>query len=124
MKHRHHITPRLTSHVEAGFSIIEVTVAMALLVTVLIPLGSFTVQFIGERRNERELRALALGRLLMEETLHLESYGSEERWTPDRKWRMRKTVTRTGRQVRIIIQVYRHPHPDPYLRLFTIRLTS
>ncbi len=109
---------------EAGFSIIEVTVALALLVTVLIPLSSFTVQFIGERRNERELRALALGRQYMEETLHLKTYNADQRWTADRKWRMRKTVTRIGDQVIIAVDVFRATEPVPYLHLMTLRLDA
>jgi Tfp pilus assembly protein PilV len=105
-------------------SLIEATVAMALLVTVLIPLTGFAVQFMSERRNEHELIALALGRQMMEETLQARSYFHQERWTADGVWRIRKTVRYTDKLIHLQVRVYRRAATKPHVDLLTIRLVS
>lgn len=109
---------------EAGFSSVEVLVALVLLVSVWVPLVHFGVVFLGKPHNARTLTGLVLGRSLMERTLHTRDFVPTEYHTADGKWRLRRHVVQQGRRVVLRVVVYRVPEPTPRIRLMTVRLTS
>ncbi len=110
------------SHTEAGFSTVEVLVALVLLVSVWVPLVHFGVSFLGKPHNARTVQALVLARNMMEETLHARAYAPTNRYSPDGKWRTRRSVAFEGGRVILRVAVYRIPDETPMIRLMTLRL--
>lgn len=107
---------------EAGHSVLEATVAVALLVTVVVPLGSFVVYLASQRHNADQVSALTLGTRYMEETLHTARYEMDEASEEDGRWRVRRDVRYEGGRVDIWVQVFRRGDPQPYVELYTVRL--
>ncbi|MEM6335939.1 MAG: prepilin-type N-terminal cleavage/methylation domain-containing protein [Bacteroidota bacterium] len=106
---------------ESGFSIIEVLVALALLLVVLVPLSGFGLKLMGEHHNERQIEALQLARQEMERTILDESYRDVERTTSDERWTIRKNVERHGELVHVQVSVARQPADTALVQLQTLR---
>lgn len=96
--------------------------ALALLMTVLLPLGSFVLQATVRHRSEDDLRALALAQAYMETTLHERSYTRAHVWEEARRWRVTREVRTEGALVTITIRVYRGAQAEPRVQLCTVRL--
>ena len=108
----------------AGYTLVETIVTTALVVTVLVPLGSMAIYLLTVKRNAPEITALAIGQRLMEETLHAQSYASRTIELDAGRWRAEKSVSWTGRQIIIVIRVFRRHRPRPLVELMTVRLAS
>lgn len=105
-----------------GHSLIEAVVATALVVTVLVPLSGVAVYLFTVRQNEGPLVGLAIAQQFMEETLHERSYASRQVSLDRDRWVVQKSVTQQGRQVTIVIRVFRRNQPQPLAELMTVRL--
>ena len=106
----------------AGHSVVEVVVATALVVTVLIPLSGLAIYLLTAEQNEPHLVALTIGQQAMEETLHKRDYESQTVWLQEDRWRVQKRVTQAGNQITIVIHVFRQHRPKPLVELMTVRL--
>jgi len=108
----------------AGHSLIEVTVATSLVVSVLIPLSGLVVYLLNSHPNAPHLVALAIGEQFMEETLHERSYVSQHVPLDRNRWLVHKSVSHEGNQVTITIRIFRRNRPRPLVELITVRLLS
>jgi hypothetical protein len=96
-------------------------VALALLLTVLIPLSTFVLYLVVQQRNTEQIEALSLGERFMEETLYDRSYAPEERWTDAGRWRLEKTVRQEAERVVLTVRVFRRGRAAPHVTLATTR---
>ena len=108
----------------AGHTLVEVVVTTALVVTVLVPLGSMAIYLLTVKRNAPEITALAIGQRYMEQALHEQGYASTTVALEGGRWRVEKMVSRAGRQVTIVIRVFRRGRAQPLIELMTVRLVS
>ena len=108
----------------AGHTLVEVVVTTALVVTVLVPMSSLAVYLLTVKQNKPHVEALAIGQRVMEETLHARNYVSQTRELEGGRWSVRKTVSRTGNRVAIVVHVFRRNQPHPLVELMTVRLLS
>ena len=107
---------------EDGYTLVEVVVATALLVSVLFPLGGAAIYLLKVRQNERHVLALAYGQDMMEATLHQEAYTNQVVVLEEGRWRVDRTIRRRDKQVVIRVDVFRRGHSEPIVRLMTLRL--
>jgi type II secretory pathway component PulJ len=118
---------------EQGYTVLEVTVALALFVSVLVPAigGALHVMTRGSVRPAVE--ALAQGQRILEETLRHRRFQDRTWMSEDGRWAFRRTVRRQGKQVRLTVRVWRARGParleaatkkKPLLRLATTRLAD
>lgn len=108
----------------AGHTLVEVVVTTALVVTVLVPLSSLAVYLLTVKQNKPHVEALAIGQRVMEEALHARNYVSQTIELEGGRWRVRKTVSRMGNRVAIVVHVFRRNQPRPLVELMTVRLLS
>ena len=105
-----------------GHTLAEVVVAMALLLTVLVPVAGI-MAFAAERQMGAETtRAIVLAHTAMEEALH----GSEAETveTVTGRWTVRTMTEEVNGTVRFRVDVFRK-HPDrPAASLWTARLAD
>lgn len=102
-----------------GYTIAESTVAIALLLTVLIPAAATLTYLATQQHTRHTVEALALARRTMERTLASEAYEpSEESVGP---WRIVTGVEERGRLVAIAVHVYRGEAERPVIELTTAR---
>lgn len=109
---------------ESGYTLVEVVVATALLLIVLVPVAGTAVYLLKAQQNEPYVHALVLGQQAMEATLHERAYQDASFVLEEGRWRVERTVQRRGRQVTIRVRVFRRGRPGPLTELMTIRLAS
>lgn len=109
-------------YASGGYAVLEVVVATALIVTVLVPLSGMAIYPFTVNQNEPHLVALMLGRHTMEEALHARSYESQTIRLEQGRWRVHKTITQAGNQITIRVRVFRRHRPKPLVELMTVRL--
>lgn len=114
--------PQRSSHGEAGHTLAESAVAVALLFTVLVPAAMFLVFLTTQPRTAHQAEALALAQAHMEETLALEAFEDATKRTPDAAWRLTRTVAFEGDLVLVAVAVYRRDRRTPLVTLETARL--
>lgn len=107
---------------EEGFSLVESVVALALLLTVLIPTGAFVLRYSQVRENDRYRHALVLGRRHMENAVMMVAQdGDPEQHVVEGPWEVHVRSARRGRLYRISVRVVHARRSDPYLVLTTLR---
>ena len=104
-----------------GYTLIETIVALALLVTVLVPLGGMLGLTVAGRRVEERIRALQLAERAMERTLARKAYQDATRWMEKRRWRIERAIDRQADVVEIRVSVYRKDRTVPLVELRTAR---
>lgn len=107
---------------EAGHTLAESAVAVALLLTVLVPAAMFLVFLTTQPRTAHQAEALSLAQALMEETLARAAFEDATTRTPDEAWTLSRTVAFEGDLVLVSVAVYRRGRPTPLVTLETARL--
>lgn len=106
---------------EAGFALVEVTVAAAILTVVLIPITAVGVGFLSAPPLRHELQALSLARGWMEESLHVRAFTDSTGRSADGRWRLRRTAVRHDGLVTLTVEIYRASDAAPRITLTTVR---
>lgn len=109
---------------EAGYSLVEITTALTLLVSILVPLGGSVAYWMTYTRNQHEIEALAHAERVMETTLHEESYSPANIWEDDYRWRISKNILDDSPQITILVRVYYREQQTPIVELMTQRLLN
>ncbi len=108
----------------AGYSLIETIVALALLLTVLVPLGSFAVKMARHRLGMLKIEALSIAQNVMEKTLAAPtSYSGSQQFTLDFWMVLTEYQEREGFVI-IEISVTQIGKDVPVVSLKTVRLLS
>ncbi len=107
---------------EAGYSLVESIVAIALLVTVLAPLGSFVAHLATHRMSKQKIEAFSLAQLTMAEALKHQDYKSKTAHTSNGKWLVTEQYNLKEDIVIIEVEVFRLNRDKPYVTLRTARL--
>ena len=106
---------------EAGYSLAETSVALALLITVLVPLASFSVGLFAGSYSKRVLTAQALAQELMEETLATNRFAPLDTLYHEGKWRGVRSVSIETDLVLIRVQVSPANRSQPSAVFTTVR---
>lgn len=106
---------------EDGSTLVETLVAMAILVSVLLPAGMFLGYMANTPQNEEKIIALGLAQSEMEQVLDSGNYKNAEREI-DNKWLIRNTIAKEDNLLQISVSVYRKNKSKPILKLITERL--
>lgn len=102
-----------------GYTITESTVALALLLTVLVPAAATLTYLATQQHTRHTVEALALAQRTMERTLAAQAYeSSEEAVGP---WRVVTEAEERGRLVTVAVRVYRGEAERPVVGLTTAR---
>jgi hypothetical protein len=102
---------------DEGHTLVEVVVALAIFLTVLVPLGA-VISFAAEHRAD-VTGAIALAQTEMETVLAMERYASMERRLG--KWHVISNVAAEAGLASITVSVYRNGRPQPVVALETVR---
>lgn len=118
---------------ERGYSVLEVTVALALFVTVLVPAIGGTLQIMTQGSAETKIEALSHAQWVMEETLRNRTF-RERRWlSDDGRWAFQRALSSADDRVTIEVRVWRArgaagldavTNQDPLVELVTTRLND
>lgn len=103
----------------AGSSMIEVLVALALLIGVLVPASALVVRLVTQDPATRSMEALVRAETALEEAIA--SSAADPVTVEDGPWRVERRVRRDGRLHAFRVDVYRGAKPDPVLSLQTTR---
>lgn len=103
---------------EDGHTIAEAAVALALLVTVLIPAAALLTRLVTEERVRHRIEAAALAQAAVEEAVATRRYEGEREVGP---WRMVWEAERQGPLVVLVARVYRRQSAEPLVELRTVR---
>ena len=106
---------------EAGYSLIETSVALVLLVAVLIPLGAFVIGIVSQPLARKTIIAQQLAQQIMEESLAEKRYAPLDSMTLEGKWQILQTVKSEGELVVIRVRVKPHNKTMPRAQFTTIR---
>lgn len=118
---------------ECGYSVLEVTVALALLVSVLLPAVGGALHVMTRGSAQSDIEALNRGQAQMEETLRHRQFRDDQWLSEDERWAIQRAVTRRDEVVTIEIRVWRARGPiplqaategEPLVRLVTTRLAA
>lgn len=118
---------RFELHEAEGSSLVETVVSLSLFITTVVPLSLVLMYWGTRQRPEFDMKALQLARNTMEITLTHQDYNSEEYFTPDKAWRIRKEIHEEGQLIRIRIEVRlvaRDVSEDDQVVLETLRLRN
>lgn len=109
---------------EAGYSLVESIVALALLATVLVPLSNFVVGLTTHRMSKQKIEAFLVAQAAMEDAL-LKQY-SEDRSALIRKgkWLITEQYEMNEDIIIIEVKVSRLNREDPQIILQTARLLT
>lgn len=118
---------------EHGYSVLEVTVALALFVTVLVPAIGGTLRIMTQGSAGTEIEALTHAQWVMEETLRNRTFW-ERRWlSDDGRWAFQRVLSSADDRVTIEVRVWRArgtagldavTNQDPLVQLVTTRLND
>jgi hypothetical protein len=92
---------------EAGSSVLEVTVALALFVSVLLPAVGGALRVMTRGSVQPDVEALARAQRQMERTLRHRRFRDAQWLGPKGRWAYERSVRRRGRHVTIHLQVWR-----------------
>ncbi len=106
---------------EDGATLVESLVAMAILVSVLLPAVMFLGYIANTNHNKDKIIALGLAQSEMETVLKNKSFSNSEREVGGR-FIIQNKIVKEDKLVQINISVYRRNKPDPILKLTTERL--
>lgn len=106
---------------ENGSTLVETLVAMAILVSVLLPTSLFLGYIAANPLNEEKIIALGLAQTEMEKIIASEKYENHEK-TVDDRWIVTNTIIEQEDLVQIEISVYRKKRIEPVVTLTTERL--
>lgn len=115
---------RRAAREEDGYSLVEITTALTLLVSILVPLSGSVAYWMTYTHNQHEIEALVHAQRVMEATLHEESYSSDNIWEDNYRWRISKIVLEDRPQVTILVRVYYREQRTPIVELMTQRLLN
>ncbi|MEL6499772.1 MAG: hypothetical protein AAFQ31_14695, partial [Planctomycetota bacterium] len=100
----------------------ESAVAVALLLTVLVPAAMFLVFLTTQPRTAHQAEALALAQAYLEETIATEAFEDATTRTSDAAWTLERSVAFEGDLALVTVAVYRRDRPTPLVTLRTARL--
>ena len=106
---------------EAGYSLVESIVAIALLATVLAPLSAVVVQLTTHRLSEQKIEALGIAQHAMEAALLSGEYQDASRQSPNERWLINESYRMHQGLVVIRVTVSKL-HRPPLVTLQTARL--
>lgn len=92
---------------EEGYSVMEVTVALALFISVLVPAIGGALHVMTRGSVQEDVEALAHGQRLMEEALHKRQFEDREWLSQNGRWVFRRQVERKEDRVTLTIRVWR-----------------
>lgn len=116
---------------ECGYSVLEVTVALALLVSVLLPAVGGALHVMTRSSAQSDIEALNRAQAQLEETLRHRQFRDDQWLSEDERWAVQRAVARRDEVVTIEIRVWRARGPiplqaategEPLVRLATARL--
>ncbi|MEL6706546.1 MAG: hypothetical protein AAFP15_19940 [Bacteroidota bacterium] len=107
---------------ESGHTLAESAVAVALLLTVLVPAAMFLVFLTTQPRTAHQSEALALAQAYLEETIATEAFEDATTRTADTAWTLERSVAFEGDLALVTVAVYRRDRPTPLVTLQTARL--
>ncbi|MEM6338182.1 MAG: hypothetical protein AAF752_16530 [Bacteroidota bacterium] len=105
------MSPVPSSPSEQGTSMLDVLVALALLLTVLVPFVGLLGELADPRPAEAQRTGLLLARDALEQARRTPVPAATDTETPDRRWRVRLRVEPEGSLLRLTAEVY-HRRPD------------
>jgi type II secretory pathway pseudopilin PulG len=108
-------------NVEAGATLVETLVALAILMTVLIPVIGFMAVLAGNHQAMEKVQALNYAQHSLESEL-LDQAWSDSLYLPDERWSIERSVETDSTLVFIRVEVFRRGKPDPLVKLSTARL--
>lgn len=106
---------------EDGSTLVETLVAMAILVSVLLPTTLFLGFIAANPMNKEKITALGLAQSEMERVLASKEYPGTERVVED-QWIIKRVVSKKKKLVQVEVSVYRKNRTQPILTLNTERL--
>lgn len=119
---------------EHGASVLEVTVALALFATVLVPAVTGAIQIMMRGNAEEDIKALILAQQVMEKTLQYRRYDDRSWQSKNGRWALQRNVDRNAPLVTVTICVWQARGADkatgdkargaPIVELTTTRLSS
>lgn len=112
---------KLVRDSEKGATLSETLVAMAILMTVLVPVIGVLGILSGNHVVKDKIQALNYAQQTLENTLLHQSW-SDSLYYPQTGWRVERTVLKDSSMVLIQIDVFRRDSFDPVLHLSTIRI--
>ncbi len=106
---------------EVGSTLVETMVALALLLTVLVPIIGFMATISINQQARVKVQALNYAQYTMESTL-LNRAWSDTLIHPAEGWEVQRVVETDGSLVLIRVDVFQKNKPEPVLHLSTTRL--
>ncbi len=106
----------------AGYSLVESTVALALMVTVLAPAAGFVVHLTGRHLARQKIEALAIGQKALEKSIATLRFVNQITVDADEKWVVSEEYQVEEDLVTIQISVTRKGSSQPEISLRTARL--
>lgn len=107
---------------EHGYTLVEVVVAAALLLAVLVPAGAALTTFAGQRPGERLALATRSAHAALEKTLSEQSFVTDTLNLPAAPWPIHRTVHRERGLVVVTVATGPPQSPRPLVTLATARL--
>lgn len=95
--------------------------AVALLLTVLVPAAMFLIFLTTQPRTAHQAEALALAQGHMEETLATAAFENATTRTPDEAWTLERSITFERDLALVTVAVYRRDRSTPLAVLRTAR---
>ncbi len=112
----------LLAYEEEGYSLIESIVAIALLLTVLVPVSAFLGSLATKRISKQKIEALAIAQASMENAIQLRDFTDKSVPVHDGKWILSEEYILNGDLVTIMITVAKPGRSRPGVSLQTARL--
>jgi type II secretory pathway component PulJ len=118
---------------ENGYSVLEVTVALAIFASVLVPAIGGAVHVMTVGGAQTDVQALAEARRVMESTLQRRRFRRRTWLSGDGRWAFQREIRRREDRVTIVVRVWRArgrvgpqaaTQPPPLIQLATTRLSS
>jgi len=106
---------------EGGATLVETLVAMAILVSVLLPTSLFLGYVAFTPHNKEKIVALSIAQSEMETLLAEKKYLSDKKVVNDR-WVIENRIESSGNFIQLKVSVYRKNKPKPIVILKTERL--
>ncbi|TVR17229.1 MAG: hypothetical protein EA391_05470 [Balneolaceae bacterium] len=106
---------------ENGATLVETLVALAILMSVLVPLIGLMAILAGNHPAREKVRALNYAQLTLERSIFQQAW-TDTTFNPDPGWRITRTVTRDSVLVEIRVDVFRREDLTSIMHLSTVRL--
>ena len=111
---------------EAGYTVVEVVVALALLTIALLPTTQFAAKLILNSQSRDLITASQLARAELERAIADLEIGLDEALVQVgyKTWRVERRVTARGVLLTLIIKVFKADTRQPIVELMTLRLAN